>query len=236
MLAGTFGLLPNRRSLCVMLWPEMSKQLQKFALFLRRMLPRPAPLRIHDHPPLPVPEVRRIAQNGPKVRHSGILTWESYGEAAKQIIASWAAQLGWPVSLLSQLGSLLPATNSPSGSEIVAAQSSIPAVQASTPGAPQAAPVAQVAPDTIAAAVAPAVPSPDQQQLEAIARDLGSVQQNAKKLLSARSCDPQAPGADAGASAAQPQANLPGHEGPWPAARPKLRWRRATSRWPHRSG
>ncbi len=34
---------------------------------------------------------------------AGTLALESYGEAAKQIIASWAPQLGWPVSLLSQL-------------------------------------------------------------------------------------------------------------------------------------
>ena len=111
---------------------------------------------------------------------AGILAWESYGEAAKLIIASWAPQLGWPVSLLSQPGRLLPATNSPSGSEIAAAQSSTPAVQASPPDAPQAAPVAQAAPDTIAAGATPAVPSPDQQQ--AMARDLRSVQQSVKKL------------------------------------------------------
>jgi hypothetical protein len=86
------------------------------------------------------------------------LSWESYGEAAKQIIASWAPQLGWPVSLLSQLGRLLPATTSPSRSEIVAEQSS-------TPDAPQA--VAQAAPGMIAvgASPGPAVPSPGQQQL-----------------------------------------------------------------------
>jgi len=77
---------------------------------------------------------------------------------------------------------LRPATNSLSGSEIVAEQSSTPAVQASTPDAPQAAPVAQAAPDTIAAGAAPAVPSPDQQLLEAMARDLASVQQRVEKL------------------------------------------------------
>jgi hypothetical protein len=112
---------------------------------------------------------------------AGTLALQSYGEAAKQIIASWAPQLGWPVSLLSQLGRLRPATNSPSGSEIVAEQSSTHAVQTSTPDAPQAAPVAQAAPDTIAAGAAPAVPSPDQQQ-QAMARDLASVQQSVEKL------------------------------------------------------
>jgi hypothetical protein len=113
---------------------------------------------------------------------AGTLAWVSYGEAAKQIIASWAHQFGWPVSLPSRFAPLLPATNSPYGSEIVAEQSSTPAVQASTPGAPQAAPVVQAAPDTIAAGAAPAVASPDQQQLEAIRRGLASVQQNVEKL------------------------------------------------------
>ena len=113
---------------------------------------------------------------------AGTLALESYGEAAKQIIASWAPQLGWPISLLPQLGRLRPATNSPAGSEIVAEQSSTPAVQASTPDAPQAVPVAQAAPDPIAAGAAPAVPSPDQQQVEAMARDLASVQQSVEKL------------------------------------------------------
>jgi len=111
---------------------------------------------------------------------AGILAWESYGEAAKLIIASWAPQLGWPVSLPSQLGRLLPATNSPSGPEIVAETSSTPAVQSSTPDAPQA--VAQAAPGTIAAGAAPVVPSPDEHQLEAMARNLASVQQSVEKL------------------------------------------------------
>jgi hypothetical protein len=112
---------------------------------------------------------------------AGILAWESYGEAAKQIIANWAPPLGWPVSLLYRLGPLLPATNSPSGSEIV---SSTPAVPASAPDVPPAAPVAQAAPDTLAAGAAPgpAVPSRDQQQLDAMARDLASVRQSVEKL------------------------------------------------------
>jgi hypothetical protein len=113
---------------------------------------------------------------------AGTLALESYGEAAKQIIASWVPQLGWPISLLSQLGRLQPAINSPSSSESVAEQSSTRAVQASTPDAPQAVPVAQAAPDPIAAGAAPAVPSPDQQLLEAMARDLASVQQRVEKL------------------------------------------------------
>jgi hypothetical protein len=118
------------------------------------------------------------------------LAWQSYGEPAKQMIARWAPQLSWPLSLLSQLGwsPSAPATKSPSGPERLAEQPSTPAVQASAPDgpqaapvAPQAAPVSQTVPDTLTAA-APADPSPDLQQLQAMARDLASVQQSIEKL------------------------------------------------------
>ena len=106
------------------------------------------------------------------------------------MIARWAPQLSWPLSLLSQLGwsPSAPATKSPSGPERLAEQPSTPAVQASAPDgpqaapvAPQAAPVSQTVPDTLTAA-APADPSPDLQQLQAMARDLASVQQSVEKL------------------------------------------------------
>ncbi len=111
------------------------------------------------------------------------LAWQSYGEIAKQMIAGWAPQLSWPLSLPSQLGwsPSLPATNSPSNPEFVAEQASIPAFQASVPDTPEAAPVAATVPDTIAAA-APAVASPDLQQLKALTRDFASLQQSVDKL------------------------------------------------------
>jgi len=101
------------------------------------------------------------------------LAWQSYGEAAKQMLARRAPQLGWLLSLAT--------TNSPPHPEIVAEQPSLPAVQASEPDAPQAAPVAQAAPDMIAP-TAPAAPSPDLQQLEAMARDLAAVRQSVDQL------------------------------------------------------
>ena len=58
------------------------------------------------------------------------LAWQSYGEAAKQMIASWAPQFGWSLSP--------PATNPPPGPEIVAEQPSPSAVQASAVGAAKA--------------------------------------------------------------------------------------------------
>ena len=60
------------------------------------------------------------------------LAWQSYGDAAREMIANSSPQLGWL--------------------------------------APQAAPVAQTAPDMIAPA-APAAPSPDQQQLNPMSPD-----------------------------------------------------------------
>jgi len=101
------------------------------------------------------------------------LAWQSYGEATKQMLARQAPQLGWLLSLAT--------TNSLPHPEIVAGQPSPPGFQASVPGAPQAAPVAQTAPDMIAS-TAPAAPSPDLQQLEAIARDLAAVRQSVDQL------------------------------------------------------
>jgi hypothetical protein len=113
------------------------------------------------------------------------LAWQSYGEAAKQMIAGWAQQqLGWSLWLL--------ATSSPLGPEMVAEQPSPPAVQASAPDAPQARPVAQTGPEMVAptpaAAPSPerptpgAAPSRELQQLDAVVRDLASLRQNIEKL------------------------------------------------------
>jgi hypothetical protein len=52
-LAGALRAPPDRRSLCVVPWPEISKQFQKFALILRRTFPRLVPRRVSDHPPTP---------------------------------------------------------------------------------------------------------------------------------------------------------------------------------------
>src|SRR5258708_6170775 len=71
------------------------------------------------------------------------LAWQSYGDAAREMIASSYPQLGWLV--------------------------------------PQSAPGAQNAPDMIAPA-APAAPPPDQQQLNAMSRDLDAVRQSVDRI------------------------------------------------------
>ena len=71
------------------------------------------------------------------------LAWQSYGDAAREMIASSSPQLGWL--------------------------------------APQAAPVAQTAPDMIAPA-APAAPSPDRQQLNAMSLGLAVLRQSVDQL------------------------------------------------------
>jgi hypothetical protein len=71
------------------------------------------------------------------------LAWQSYGDAAREMIASSYPQLSWL--------------------------------------APQSAPGAQNAPDMIAPA-APAAPAPDQQQLNAMSRDLDAVRQSVDRI------------------------------------------------------
>jgi hypothetical protein len=101
------------------------------------------------------------------------LAWQSYGGAAKQMIANSAPQLSW--LLLPP-----PAMNRPSGREIAVEQPSPPAVQASAPQAAsaQAGAVASTASET-AASTAPTAPSPELQQLT---HDLATVQQSVEQL------------------------------------------------------
>jgi hypothetical protein len=104
------------------------------------------------------------------------LAWQSYGDAARQMVASTAPQLSW---LLSP-----PAMNAPSGDEIGVEQPSPPAVQASAPqsASAQAGAVAPPASET-AASTAPAAPSPElQQQLATMAHDLATVRQSVEQL------------------------------------------------------
>jgi hypothetical protein len=75
------------------------------------------------------------------------LAWQSYGDAAREMIANSSTQLGWL--------------------------------------APPAAPVAQNAPDAIAAA-ASAAPSPDQPQLSAVSLDLDAVRQSVDRIAASQ--------------------------------------------------
>jgi hypothetical protein len=102
------------------------------------------------------------------------LAWQSYGEAAKKKLASWAPPIGWV-----RLG---PGLKPSPGAGFVAEQPSPAAVQESVPDSSQAASAAQAAPD-IATPTAPAAPSPEvQQQLEAMARDLAALRQSVDQL------------------------------------------------------
>jgi hypothetical protein len=91
------------------------------------------------------------------------LAWQSYGEAAKQMIASWVQQLGW--------------TKPPADLENTAARSSVTET-------PQAAPVAQATPENITPK-APAAASLDQQQLQQIEANIAAVQQTVEQRLAA---------------------------------------------------
>jgi hypothetical protein len=105
---------------------------------------------------------------------AGTLAWQ-YSGTAREMIASWAPQLGWSLSL--------PAINRPADREIAIDQPSPPAVQESAPQAAsaQAAAVAPTASET-AASTAPTGPSPELQQLETMARDLAAVRHSIEQL------------------------------------------------------
>jgi hypothetical protein len=78
---------------------------------------------------------------------AGTLAWQSYGDAAREMIARASPQLAWL--------------------------------------APQAAPVARTAPDPIAP-TAPAAPSPDQQQINAMSLGLAAVRQTVDQLAASQ--------------------------------------------------
>ena len=120
-----------------------------------------------------------------------ILAWQSYGEAAKQKLASWAAQHGWMQLLpgLNPSGAVVQESPPDSAQAASAAQTApdvaapnAPAVQEFSPDSAQAASNARTASD-VAAPIAPAVLSPEvQQQLEAMARDLAALRQSVNQL------------------------------------------------------
>ena len=98
------------------------------------------------------------------------MAWQPYGDAAKQMIASWAPQLV-PALLLTLESPGLPAQRAP------------PAVRASAASVapPQPAPLAQVAPQ--GGAPPAAAPSPESAQLlQSMARDLATLGQRIEQL------------------------------------------------------
>ena len=99
---------------------------------------------------------------------AGILTWQSYGDATKQIIATRAPELGWSPGAKQMIASWVQQlgwTKLPAGREQT----------------PQAAPVAQTAPEA-AAPKAPGSPSLDAEQVQQIALGLAALRQTVDQL------------------------------------------------------
>ncbi|HXX51375.1 MAG TPA: hypothetical protein VEI98_08840 [Xanthobacteraceae bacterium] len=99
------------------------------------------------------------------------LAWQSYGEAAKRIVATRAPELGWSpetkqaiASFIQQLGWTKPSDGT---------------VRPSVAEAPQAAHVAQIAPG---APTTPTAPSLDPEQVHQIALDLAALRQTVERL------------------------------------------------------
>lgn len=105
------------------------------------------------------------------------LAWLSYGEAAKQIIATKAPELGWSPNAkqtiagwVEQIGWTKPPADAKSG-----------VAQSSAPETPQGAPVVQ----TVSAAVVPigpVTPSVDPEQVHQIASDVAALRQTVEQL------------------------------------------------------
>jgi len=103
---------------------------------------------------------------------AAILAWQSYGEAAKQIIATRAPELGWSLEAKQMIASWVQQlgwTKPPAGPENTAVRP--PALEK-----PQVAPVAQTAPENVAPK-APAAPSLDPEQVQQLTRSLTTLQQ-----------------------------------------------------------
>jgi hypothetical protein len=106
------------------------------------------------------------------------LAWQSYGEAAKQMFAAKAPELGWSpetkrliANWVEQLGWTKPPATS--------------AVRPSALETPQAAPVAQTAPENVTPK-APAAPSIDPEQVHRMAMDLTALRQTVEQLAASQ--------------------------------------------------
>ena len=109
---------------------------------------------------------------------AGTLAWQSYGEAAKQMFAAKAPELGWSpetkrliANWVEQLGWTKPPATS--------------AVRPSALETPQAAPVAQTAPENVTPK-APAAPSIDPEQVHRMAMDLTGLRQTVEQLAASQ--------------------------------------------------
>jgi small-conductance mechanosensitive channel len=109
------------------------------------------------------------------------LAWQSYGEAAKRIIATRAPELGWSPEAKQMIAGWVQElgwTKPPAGPEITAVRPSVPETS-------QAATVAQTAPETVAPK-APVAPSIHPEQVHQMARDLAALRQNVDQLIASQ--------------------------------------------------
>ena len=106
---------------------------------------------------------------------AGTLAWQSYGEEAKQTIATRAPELGWSPEVRQMIASW---TKPLAGPENTAAR---PAASESR----QAPPVANTVPETVAPS-APAVPSFDPEQAKQMAQSLDALRQAVERLAAAQ--------------------------------------------------
>src|SRR5262249_31759112 len=105
------------------------------------------------------------------------LAWQSYGSAAKQIIATRTSELGWSPGAKQMIANWVQQpgwTKPPAGPENTA-------VRPSALETPQAATVAQPAPEPLASR-APAASSFDPEQMQQLTRSLATLQQTADQI------------------------------------------------------
>jgi uncharacterized membrane protein YccC len=101
---------------------------------------------------------------------AGTLAWQSYGEEAKQTIATKAPELGWSPEVRQMIASW---TKPLAGPENTAARPPVQETQ-------QAAPVAQTAPEAVAPT--PAAPSFDPEQAKQMAQSIDELRQTVGRL------------------------------------------------------
>ena len=106
---------------------------------------------------------------------AAILAWQSYGEAAKQLIATKAPELGWSPETKQIIASWMQQFGwTRAGPESTAVQPSVPETQVATVG------------QTVPVPKAPATPSIDPEQVHQTALDLGALRQTVDQLAASQ--------------------------------------------------
>ena len=109
---------------------------------------------------------------------AGVLAWQSYGEATKQIVAARAPELGWSPEAKQTIANFIQQIGWTTPSAIGEGA----AVRPSAPEMPQGARIGQTTTD--AAAPPPAAPAIDPEQVQQMMRSLGVLQQSVQQLAS----------------------------------------------------